>query len=126
MPSAARKGLAKKRYPTSHAHLVLAFLDLHSGDFGERVGLLGQARLLGNELDEMKISGFSGDCWGYPFDWENRRGLWPKNTPLITVTPYAFEALLALHEATGEAIYLDRARSVLKFAAHRSYQYRTS
>ncbi|HEY2866656.1 MAG TPA: hypothetical protein VGJ02_06160 [Pyrinomonadaceae bacterium] len=118
MPSAARKGLAKKRYATSHAHLILAYLDLHSGDFGERVDLLGEARLLAEELDEIKIAGFSGDCWGYPFDWENRRGLWPKNTPLITVTPYSFEALLALYETTGDAIHLERARSVLNFATH--------
>jgi len=115
-PSAARIAVPKKRYATSHAHLILGYLALHSGNFSGREDWLDRAEHLAEELDQMKISGYSGDCWGYPFDWENRRGLWPRNTPLITVTPYCFEALLAPYDATGNAVYLERARSVLRFA----------
>ena len=115
VPSAARVGISKCRYATSHGHLILGFLDLYLGEFAASKDWLDRAKQLAEELDELKIRGYSGDCWGYPFDWENRRGLWPKNTPLITVTPYCFEALVALYEASAVAIYKERARSILQF-----------
>ena len=116
-PKLARRSVEKKRYATSHAHVILGLLNLHAirefdGDH------LTRAKELGEELDELKIEGYSGDCWGYPFDWENRRGLWPKNTPLITVTPYGFEANVALYDVTNDERYLDRARSVVEFAVN--------
>ena len=114
-PKAARRTIEKRRYATSHAHLILGLLDLHAipafdGDH------LTRAKELGDELDDLKIDGYSGDCWGYPFDWQNRRGLWPKDTPLITVTPYGFDADLALYDVTNDERYLGRARSVVEFA----------
>jgi hypothetical protein len=118
MPSAARIGITKKPFATSHAHLIIGLLDLHAAGFDLGVNGLDRAKELAEELNDMKVNGYSGDCWGYPFDWENRRGFWPKNTPLITVTPYCFEALLALYEATGDSFYVDRARSVTQFALH--------
>jgi hypothetical protein len=116
-PEAARRSIEKKQYATSHAHLILGLLNLHAvpafgGDH------LTHAKKLGGELDDLKIKGYSGDCWGYPFNWENRRGLWPKDTPLITVTPYGFEANLALYDVTNDESYLDRARSVVEFAVN--------
>ena len=32
--------------------------------------------------------------WGYPFDWVTRNGVIKAGTPLITTTPYAYEAFL--------------------------------
>jgi hypothetical protein len=116
-PEAVRYRIKKKRYATSHAHLILGLLELKAAGFNEN-DHLSNAVALGEELDEIKISGYSGDCWGYPFDWENRRGLWPKNTPLITVTPYGFEANWALYKATENESYQNRARSVIDFALH--------
>jgi len=116
VPAASRIGIAKKRYATSHAHLILGYLDLHSVGFYGRTDWLDRSKILAEELEGLKCPNYSGDCWGYPFDWENRRGLWPRNTPLITVTPYCFEALLALNEATGDPAYFDKVRSVLRFA----------
>jgi hypothetical protein len=114
-PRAARLGVAKKPYATSHAHLILAYLELHECEF-QGGNWLKRAADLANELDQMKIKGYSGDCWGYPFDWENRRGFWPKSTPLITVTPYCFEAYARLYEVKGDERYRERAGSILKFA----------
>jgi len=31
-------------------------------------------------------------CWGYPFDWVTRHGTIREGTPLITSTPYVYEA----------------------------------
>ncbi|HYJ91386.1 MAG TPA: hypothetical protein VEV84_08760, partial [Pyrinomonadaceae bacterium] len=116
VPSIARIGTEKKPYATSHAHLILGLLKLYENGFGGKKDWLNRAAELADELEQIKIQGYSGDCWGYPFDWENRQGFWPKNTPLITVTPYCFEALIALYKATGDSIYLERAQSVIQFA----------
>jgi hypothetical protein len=64
---------------------------------------------------QYSVPGYSGKCWGYPFDWQNNRGLWKKNTPYITCTPYCFEAFLGLYDAIGEQRYLDIARSIATF-----------
>ena len=114
-PQAARLRIEKNRYATSHAHLILGLLELYAAD-STNENYLSRAVALGKELDEIKINGYSGDCWGYPFDWENRRGLWPRGTPLVTVTPYGFEANLALYEVTRNETYRARARSVVDFA----------
>jgi len=78
---------------------------------------LARARSLAEELLASSIPGYRGYCWGYPFDWQNNKGLWPKQTPFITCTPYVFEAFLGLHEATGEVRYRDIAASIARFVA---------
>ena len=114
VPALARFATTKKPYATSHSHLILGLLNLH--DKGLYVNGPDRVLALADELDQMKSIGYSGDCWGYPFDWQNRRGLWPKGTPLITVTPYAFEAYLGLYEANEDERFLERASSILDFA----------
>jgi hypothetical protein len=76
---------------------------------------LAKAKELAEELLTCSIPGYSGYCWGYPFDWQNVNGLMRKYTPHITATPYCFEAFLNLFDATGDAHYLEIARSVVAF-----------
>jgi hypothetical protein len=44
------------------------------------------------------------------------RGLWTSATPLITSTPYCFEAFLALYDITHDKKYETVARSILEFS----------
>lgn len=113
IPQIGRSLIDKKPFATSHAHLILAYLELLGLEDRDRIS---RASALADELYAMKIDGYSGACWGYPFDWVNRRGTWPKGTPLITVTPYCFEAYLALYLATSQEKYRDVARSIVEFA----------
>jgi len=76
---------------------------------------LRRARDLASDLLKISIPGYSGRCWGYPFDWQNNRGLWKRNTPFITSTPYCYEAFAKLSDATGEAKYLEVAESAARF-----------
>jgi hypothetical protein len=103
----------KERFATADSQLILAFLNLYRCSKERK--FLEQAIKLGGDLLNYSVSGYSGKCWGYPFDWQNNRGLWRKNTPYITCTPYCFEAFLALYDATGEQSYLEVARSIAKF-----------
>ena len=103
----------KQRFATADAQLALAFLNLYSVTRDARY--LREARQLATDLLESSIPGYSGHCWGYPFDWENNHGLWKKNTPFITATPYCFEVFLGLFDATGDKSYFEIARSIAEF-----------
>ncbi len=112
-PSLRGLFVEKERFATADGQLVLAFLNLHRAT-GEKK-FLEKAIRLSDELLQYSIPGYSGKCWGYPFDWQHNGGLWLKNTPYITCTPYCFEAFISLYDATGEERYAEIARSIAKF-----------
>ena len=51
-----------------------------------------------NELKKSRCRQFKEYCWGYPFDWVTRGGMIKQQTPLITTTPYVYEAFLQVFE----------------------------
>jgi hypothetical protein len=79
---------------------------------------LARAQRLADDLLATSIPGYSGHCWGYPFDWQNNRGLWKRNTPFITATPYCYEAFAQLHEITRESRFREIAVSAARFVYH--------
>ena len=103
----------KQQFATADGQLLLAYLNLYAVTRDE--SCLATARRLGDELLKLSIPGFSGHCWGYPFDWQNNRGLWRRNTPFITATPYCYEAFAGLFDATGEDSFRNVAVSAAKF-----------
>lgn len=105
----------KERFATADAQLLLAYINLFKCCNKETY--LNKAKQLGEEIVSYSISGYSGYCWGYPFNWQNSGALWPKNTPYITATPYCFEGYLALFDSTGEKRYLDIAESISRFVS---------
>ena len=112
-PSLRRLFAHRDRFATADAQLLLGFLNLYR--VTREPEFLDKARGLGEDLLSYSIPGYSGRCWGYPFDWQNQRGMWARNTPYITCTPYAYEAFAMLHEATGEARYREIAESTATF-----------
>ena len=50
------------------------------------------------ELKKSRCHEFREYCWGYPFDWVTRNGVLKEQTPLITTTPYCYEAFLQVYE----------------------------
>ena len=58
--------------------------------------------------------GYSGYCWGYPFDWMSRVFV-PKETPSIVVSCIAANAFLDAYEILGDEKYLDVAKSTCNF-----------
>src|SRR5688572_28841369 len=98
-PSLRRLFAKRDRFATADAQLLLGFVNLHR--VSRQPEHLEKAKRLGEDLLSYSITGYSGYCWGYPFDWQNQRGMWARNTPFITCTPYCYEAFTALHEVTG-------------------------
>ena len=118
--------VGKRRYPTADAQLALAFLNLYEArcasgkvDNGRSPMIyLDQAKQLASELLKQSAQGYSGFCWGYPFDWQHVNGFMPNGTPHITATPYCYEVFARLFDVTGDREYLDITRSVASFVCN--------
>jgi hypothetical protein len=116
-PKLSRVLSPKNRFPIADAHFILSFCNLFKSTGNLYYLRLAQSiaeKLLGQSL----IRNHSGHCWGYPFDWMTNQGLWKSSTPLITTTPYCFEAFLSLFDCTSDSRYSDIAMSISRFAQY--------
>lgn len=66
-------------------------------------------------IKEHQSEGYSGACWGYPFDWPNRAFYAPAGTPTIVNTAFIGSSLLDLFEETAQEEWLDLAVSACDF-----------
>jgi hypothetical protein len=96
VPSARRLFHRPTRFPIADAHYAMGFGFLYetTGDINH----LDRAIHFLNELKNSRSPGFQEHCWGYPFDWVWRGGTIKAQTPLITTTPYCFEAFLQVYQ----------------------------
>lgn len=95
-PAARRLFHHRMRLPIADAHYAMGFAFLHEATGDERY--LQKALHFLEVLKNTRCPGFKEYGWGYPFDWVTRNGTIPAGTPLITTTPYAFEAFLQVHQ----------------------------
>jgi hypothetical protein len=77
-------------------------------------------------LEETRCAGFPEYCWGYPFDWVTRNGTMKQQTPLITTTPYVFEAFLQVHQIDPRDEWLKVLHSIARHAASDIKDFKTS
>lgn len=63
----------------------------------------------------LSTPGYSGNCWGYNFDWESRAFFQKKFTPTIVATTFVANALIDAYESTKNRTYLDEAISSKNF-----------
>jgi len=66
-------------------------------------------------LDSFKSRGYSGNCWGYNFDWQSRAFYIPKYTPTIVNSSFIGHALLDTYQYTGLEKALEMAVSIKDF-----------
>jgi len=66
-------------------------------------------------LEELKSKGYSGSCWGYNFDWQNRVMYVPKYTPTIVNSAFIGHALLDTYSLCGVDRALDMAIPIKDF-----------
>ena len=59
-------------------------------------------------------SGYPGNSWGYPFDWQSAVFV-PKGTPSIVVSSTVGQGFLDAYSATGNPRYLDIVQGVSEF-----------
>ena len=85
------------RFPIADAHYAMGFAFLFQVTNDE--AHLHKAIHFLEELKKSRSPGFAEYCWGYPYDWVTRNGTIKTQTPLITSTPYAYEAFLQVASA---------------------------
>lgn len=113
-PMLSRKVFRVKKEINAKAMALFArgYLNLYrkSGD----ENYLKKALFCLNWLIENPSKGYSGLCWGYPFDWQSRVFI-PKETPSGVVTSTAAHAFLDAYEILKDEKYLDIAKSCCDF-----------
>jgi len=65
-------------------------------------------------LDKNYSAGYSGKCWGYPFDWQSRIFI-PKGTPSSVVSATVGNAYWNFYTLTREKKYLRTCTNICKF-----------
>jgi hypothetical protein len=96
MPSARQLFHHPMRLPIADAHYAMGFACLYEAS-GDEFYLQKTGHFL-DVLQKTRCVEFKEYCWGYPFDWVTGTGVIPAGTPLITTTPYAFEAFLQMEQ----------------------------
>jgi hypothetical protein len=107
----------KQRLPISDAHYAMGFAYLY--DCG-RINKKYYERAIHflEVLEETRCPNYSNYCWGYPFDWETRNGTIEKGTPLITTTPYAYEAFSQIYKIDKKERWKTIMKSIAEHACH--------
>jgi hypothetical protein len=96
LPGARRLFHHRIRFPIADAHYAMGFGFLY--DSTREPQYLEKAIHFLNILKETRCHDFKEYCWGYPFDWVWHGGTIKRQTPLITTTPYVYEAFLQVFE----------------------------
>lgn len=124
IPSTRRLFWKPQRLPIADAHYAMGFalLAKNTGDdkyYRKAVHFL-------EILEETSCPGFKYHGWGYPFDWVTRNGIIPRGTPLITTTPYVYEAFLSVYEIDNNDRWLKLLKSTADHVAHDYKDFATS
>jgi hypothetical protein len=77
--------------------------------------LRGRAAGRIEEIAQLGTSGYSGACWGYPFDWQARFGTLPAGTPTIVATGIATNALFIAYRMFGLERAFELCASAVRF-----------
>jgi hypothetical protein len=101
LPKARRWFWNKQRFPIGDAHYAMGFTFL-SQLMQERTYYERALHFL-DMLEQTRCSSYGHFCWGYPYDWQTRKGIVPSGTPLITTSPYAYEAFLNVYQMDGNS-----------------------
>ncbi len=101
LPSARRLFHHRMRFPIADAHYAMGFSFLYQ--ISGNPAYLQRAIHFLAVLRETRCGGFQEYCWGYPFNWVWHGGVIKSQTPLITTTPYVYEAFLQICEIQERA-----------------------
>ena len=113
-PAARRLFHQRIRLPIADAHYAMGFVFLYeaTGETAHRE----KARHFLEVLKKTRCPDYKEFCWGYPFDWVWRGGTIHAQTPLITTTPYAFEAFQQMQELEPRDEWKDVLASIVRHA----------
>jgi hypothetical protein len=124
LPSARRLFHHRIRFPIADAHYAMGFTFLYEAT--QDSSQLDNAVHFLSELKQSRCRQFEEYCWGYPFDWVWRGGTIERQTPLITTTPYVYEAFLQVFQLHPRDEWKLILESIGRHAAFDVKDFRTS
>jgi hypothetical protein len=119
LPSARKLFWKAQRFPIADAHYSMGFSFLFQAN-GREEDYQRAIHFL-EVLKQTRCPGYENYCWGYPFNWETRKGTIKDPTPLITTVPYAYEAFREAYEIDGKSEWREIMHSI---AEHALMEYR--
>jgi len=114
VPSTRRMFWKRQRFPIADAHYAMGFAFL-AQTLGQEAHHQRAVHFL-EVLKETRCKGFSHYSWGYPFNWETRRGTLHEGTPMITTIPYVYEAFRQVYQVDGNPMWLEIMQSIAQHA----------
>jgi len=66
-------------------------------------------------LETLKSKGYSGNCWGYNFDWQSKAFFLPKFTPTVVNSSFVGHALLDTYQFAAKERALEMAMPISRF-----------
>jgi len=124
VPSARRLFWKPQRFPIADAHYAMGFAFL-SRALEEKQHYRRAVHFL-EVLQQTRCAGYDHYCWGYPFNWETRRGTLKEGTPLITTVPYVYEAFREVYQIDGNPKWRQIMHSIAQHALQDYHDFRTS
>jgi hypothetical protein len=112
------------RFPIADAHYAMGFAFLYQAT-GDSSQLENAVHFL-TELKKSRCPDFKEYCWGYPFNWVTRNGTIKEQTPLITTTPYCYEAFLQVFKLDQREEWKLILESIARHAATDIKDFKTS
>ena len=97
----------KRVYPISYAQQVMKLL----ADEDK----IDVKQVLQSFRDISVDSGASSLAWGLGFPWMSKNGLYGPEVPFVTHTPYVMEALVSIHQNTGDSTSIEMFNSTWFF-----------
>lgn len=116
VPSTRRFFFEAQRFPIADAHYAMGFAFLYTLTGNKKY--YERAVHFLNVLEQTRCPEQEEYCWGYPFDWETRKGPMYKDTPLITTIPYAYEAFSQVYAIDKDPKWNTIMRSIAEHAAN--------
>jgi hypothetical protein len=124
LPFARALFFRRVRFPIADAHFAMGFAFLYEATHDP--AFLGKATHFLNELQRTRCPDFNEYCWGYPFDWVTRNGTIKTDTPLITTTPYVYEAFLQIWKLDPREEWSQVLESIVRHAVTDIKDFKTS
>ncbi len=124
IPSARRLFHHPIRLPIADAHYAMGFAFLYEAT--QKSAYLERAVHFLKELKNSRCPSFAEYSWGYPFDWVWRGGVVKEQTPLITTTPYVYEAFLQVDQIEPRDEWKRILQSIVRHACVDIKDFKTS
>ncbi|WP_028580538.1 glycoside hydrolase family protein [Desulfogranum japonicum] len=107
-------GVPRTLNPKGLGLFASALLDMHIAT-GDKVFLVEAEQILQKLLDIRSQGSWSGNCWGYPYPWQDLGFFAQAHTPNAVVSCFVCEAFLKAFRVTGKSIYLEVVGGAIHF-----------